>query len=108
MCRKEQRGRTFEAILDQVKAENCESIMQRARFANRVAKLVAGNSRLKAYRVKHGALRALASRFPDRVQISHDPRQPEFVVVSSLITLRGLHVPREVFEGQSLDQHLGA
>jgi hypothetical protein len=108
MREKHNSRRTFRTILTDLEAANTTRLMERARLANRLAKSVAGRPRSNAYRVKHSALRALTSRLPDRVQISRDPSQPEFVVVSSLITLRGLHVPKEVFEGQSLDHNLAA
>ena len=99
MRRNEHRERTFGAILNQVEAENCERMMQRARLANRVAKVVVGSPRLKAYRIKHKALTEMVSRFPDRGYVRPDPQLAEFVIVTSLVTPWGLHAPSEVFGG---------
>ena len=107
MRKKHNGRRTFRTILTHLEADNSSRLMERAGLANRLAKSVEGRSRSKAYRVKHSALKALASRFPDRVRISNDPRQPEFLVVNSLTTLRGLHAPKEVLE-QALEGHLFA
>ena len=106
--REKHNGRqTFRTILTHLEADNSARLMERAGLANRLAKSVEGRSRSKAYRVKHSALRALTSCFPDRVLISHDPRQPQFLVVNSLTTFRGLHAPKEVL-GPALDEHPAA
>jgi hypothetical protein len=96
---KEHGGRTFRTILDQVDAENCERIMERARLANRLAKSVEGSSRRRAYAVKHGALKALALGFSHRVYISRDHMRPHLLVVICLTRAWGLHAPEEVFQG---------
>lgn len=100
---KEHGGRTFRAILDQVEAQNCERIMERARLANRLAKSLEGGSRHRAYAVKHRTLKALALGFPHRIQISRDRSQPDLWVVSSVTKAWGLHAPDEVFEREQFN-----
>jgi hypothetical protein len=108
MRRKHNFRPTFRTILTQLEVDNSSRLMERARLANRLAKSLEGRSRSKAYRVKHRALRALASSFPNRVCIHHDPRLPEFLVVESLTNRCGLHAPREALELQSLDDRIAA
>jgi hypothetical protein len=103
----EMRGRehaaTFKRILKQVETGNCERIMERARLANRLAKLVEGSSRHRAYAVKHRALKALALGFPRRVYVSRDRIRPHLLVVKCLTNAWGLHAPEEVFEGRQFN-----
>jgi hypothetical protein len=100
---RKQGRRTFRMILDQVEAENYEKIMEHARRANRLAKLLEGPSRSKAYRIKHRALKGLASSFPHLVYVHIDRRTPGFVLVDSLTRVWGLHAPYSVFEAWQQD-----
>ena len=75
-----QKQRTFDEILTQVATGNVHRLLDRARTANRLAKLLTGKARASAYSVKHDALTALASRFPNRVTISNDPRAAELLM----------------------------
>ena len=104
---KEHGARTFRAILDHVEAENSERIMERARLANRLAKMVEGRPRYKAYGVKHRALKALAISMPHRVNISRDRVRPHLFVVNCVKIAWGLHTPYEVFEGHRFDKPVG-
>jgi hypothetical protein len=96
---------TFKAIVDMVEATNGEELMKRAQLANRLAKLVEGPSKQRAYAVKRRALRALAQRFPHRVYINRDPVRPHLLLVNSLARPWGLHAPVELFDGYQLNDH---
>ena len=89
---------TFERLLAQTAPDNAGRLMHRARMANRLAKTVrSSRARTLAYQVKTDALVALRTRFPDRVTLRTDVRQPSMVVVAVPAARFGLHAPRENF-----------
>jgi hypothetical protein len=71
--------------------------MERARIANRLAKMVNGQARDQAYRVKTAALVTLSERFPERVNLSYDPETPAYLIVRVAETQFGLHAPVSKF-----------
>ena len=83
----------FRHIVNGLEEEHSARLMQRARTANRLAKVLRGASRRNAYAVKHRALAGLVAMLPDRTYISEDTRQPEFLVVGLSATHSGLHMP---------------
>lgn len=89
--------RTFSSILDSVASANSMKLMERARLANRIAKSLRGEARVRAYAVKHGSLLVLKAKFPDRVRVVNDFNTPQFVVVESKTVRFGLHAPEELF-----------
>lgn len=84
---------TFRQILKNTEAGNSRKLMSRARKANRVAKIVRGRGRKKAYDVKHRALGFLVERMPGRASVHCDLELADFVVVKLKETRRGLHYP---------------
>lgn len=98
MARDRVHSRTFKTVLRHSSVANSVRLMERARLANRIAKMVKGRSRTKAYQVKHRALIALAARLPRSVEIKPDPSLPEFVIVNALDG-HGLHLPRITLSG---------
>jgi hypothetical protein len=97
MKRRNRNAPTFKRLLAQTAPNNAGRLMNRARTANRLAKTVRGRARTLAYRVKTDALVALRSRFPERVTLRADTRQPRMVVVAVTAARFGLHAPRENF-----------
>lgn len=98
--------RSFANILEQVASQNSARLIARARLANRLAKSGEGRSRAKAYQIKNQALKAFASRFPDRVFIERDPNQPWLFLVHFRSTQWALHMPSYVMikeHGQNAD-----
>ncbi len=91
------RQRTFRSILDNVASENAVRLMGRARIANRIAKALRGESRMRAYAVKHETLLSLTRVFPERVRIVNDITTPRFVLVKTATTRFGLHAPAHLF-----------
>jgi hypothetical protein len=89
--------RGFRNILRSVASENAVRLMGRARIANRVAKSLHGESRVRAYAVKTQALLRLTSRFPERVWVVNDFNTPRFVLVKVPIFRFGLHAPSYMF-----------
>ncbi|HXQ37507.1 MAG TPA: hypothetical protein VN843_26080 [Anaerolineales bacterium] len=89
--------RTFQRIVDSVALENAMRLTGRARLANGIAKTLSGDSRLRAYAVKHQTLLTLKAKFPDRVRIVTDFKTPRFVLVESRSLHFGLHAPEQLF-----------
>ena len=75
------RRTTFNEMLAQVARQDAESLMTRARLANRLAKSLQGRARTRAYSVKHAALAALTESFPGSTRVTIDPVLPDFVLV---------------------------
>ena len=95
------KAQTFNQILKQLETQNAERLIEKARTANRLAKLAPGShARHRAYRVKVAALLHLRRRFPTRTSVLTDPRIPSFVIVeyaSPQSGVRcGLHAPARV------------
>ena len=89
---------SFGNVLALVELQNLETIMERARRANRLAKTLVGRHKRKAYRVKHQALKALATKFPHHIYVNNDPRRRGVLLVNSLTKVWALHAPDFVFE----------
>jgi hypothetical protein len=98
MKRRNGKAPTFEQLLAQTAPHHAGRLMHRAHMANRLAKTVrSSRSRTLVYQVKTDALVALSTRFPDRVALRADARQPRMVVVAVPAARFGLHAPRENF-----------
>jgi hypothetical protein len=91
MC--QQRRYTFKTILRQLAPENMNRLMERARLANRLAKISRNRARSIAYDVKAEALTALSRHFPEKVRFKMDPYLPSFMVVFIVEAKFGLHTP---------------
>jgi hypothetical protein len=85
--------RTFSEMLRGLEEIHSETLMRRARKANRIARSVRGKSRRNAYEVKVRALSFLVERMPDRTDIRKDIVLTDFVVVELKGTNKGLHFP---------------
>lgn len=85
--------RTFSQILNETKTANCETLMHKARTANRIAKRTRGRNRRIAYEVKADALQFLVEKMPNRVSVRRDIKLTEFAVVELLGEQSGLHTP---------------
>lgn len=96
--------RTFEQILAQVASGNANRLLNRARAANRLAKSLTGKARASAYSVKHDALAALASRFPDRVTVNCDARASELLIINLNDARFGLHIPADEYSSRRIAQ----
>jgi len=83
----------FKEILEQIGKKNSESLMLKARLANRLAKKSDGRNRRNAYRVKAVALCSLIQKLPGRIRISKDVGLTDFVVVALNDEYSGLHLP---------------
>jgi hypothetical protein len=92
-----QKKRTFDEILTQVAPGNVHHLLNRARTADRLAKSLTGKARASAFSVKHDALTTLASRFPNRVTVSNDPRAVELMVINFNEARFGFHIPVSEF-----------
>ncbi|MBC7798029.1 MAG: hypothetical protein H7Z37_14240 [Pyrinomonadaceae bacterium] len=92
-------NRTFSQILTQVAANNMQTLMTRARTANRLAKTsTVSGAKARAYQVKVHALEGLKQNFPDKVKIQRDWRcGPRFVLVRIAERRFGLHAPAKIF-----------
>jgi len=92
---------TFKNILERAAGENAERLLERARTANRLAKIVTNShSRRRAYRVKTDALHRLRESFPAQTRVFTDARIPSFVVVqynTGTTRPRSLHAPAAEF-----------
>ncbi|MGI8543459.1 MAG: hypothetical protein ACR2MD_08255 [Aridibacter sp.] len=84
---------TFSDILKQTARTNSETLMAKARTANRVAKRSRGRNRRKAYEVKAKILKFLVENMPNKIRVSEDFRLTEFVVISLEKESSGLHTP---------------
>jgi hypothetical protein len=93
------RKKTFKQLLSQTAATNRETLMRRARAANRLAKSTSGKSRQRSYHVKHKALFSLVQKFGTETSIQVDPKTPEMLVVVVDDTGFGLHAPKSLFNG---------
>lgn len=83
---------TFTQIMTQVADKNLQSLMTRARTANRLAKTVKGRPQRRAYDVKTNVLIALNKNFPEKVKVERDYKiHGEFVVVAVKSQRFGLH-----------------
>ena len=88
--------RTFNQMLSGLEGRHSETLMRRARKANRIAKITRGRSRRAAYEVKAKALSFLVDRMPERADVRKDIVLTDFVVVELKGTCRGLHCPVSV------------
>jgi hypothetical protein len=88
-----QMRRTFSQILAEVEKGNSETLMKKARLANRLAKRSRGRQRQAAYHVKSNALNSLVHKMPTRVDIRKDIVLTDFVVIELKNTNEGLHFP---------------
>jgi RNA:NAD 2'-phosphotransferase (TPT1/KptA family) len=88
-----QTKRTFNEMLRGLEKTHSETLMRRARKANRIAKTVRGKNRRNAYEVKSRALSFLVRHMPERTDIRKDIVLTDFVVVELKGTNRGLHFP---------------
>jgi hypothetical protein len=90
---------TFESILADVEKSNLDLLMNRARTANRLAKVASDSAmRRGAYRVKHNALHAIEAHFPERVRVSKDPQYGTFFFSVKVTGSRfALHAPATRF-----------
>lgn len=94
----QKRGKqTFRNILTHVGSSNASRLMGRARLANKLAKSLRGQPRLRAYSLKSLALLELTARFPEQVQVLDDRSSPRFVLVSARQGRFGLHAPARLF-----------
>lgn len=89
---------SFGRILNDVASGNARALMERARTANKLAKVLRGRSRWRAYAVKTRAVLGLTNGFPDRMRVLKDNKTPGFVVVRVTATDFGLHVPSDLFQ----------
>lgn len=89
--------KNFKDLLQQVTQNNVEKLIDRARTANRMAKLLKGKARISAYAVKHNALVSLAYRFPEQVSIERDLVQTELLIINFKKSRSGLHIPKNEF-----------
>src|SRR5215210_4395902 len=94
---RQDRKPTFKEILNQVAAGNVNRLINRARTANRLAKLTCGKARRSAYCVKNDVLVTITCRFPDRVTIRKDLRTTELFVINFKKPGFGLHIPASEF-----------
>jgi len=86
---------TFNQILKQTERKNSETLMAKARLANRLAKQAKGENRKNAYAVKSNALLFLVNKMPRKVNISKDFRYDDHVLVTLRGKQFGLHLPKE-------------
>jgi hypothetical protein len=86
---------TFSEILQKTSAQNSENLMAKARLANRLAKLLNGKNRRKAYNIKSQTLCGLIKSLPHNVNVIKDIKLTEFVVVELKTEQSGLHLPIE-------------
>lgn len=84
---------TSKEDLEQIGKKNSESLMLKARLANRLAKKSDGRNRRNAYRVKASALYSLVQKLPGRIRISEDVGLTDFVVIALNDDYSGLHLP---------------
>ena len=92
--------RTFNQMLSGLESKHSETLMRRARRANRIAKITSGRSRRNAYAVKARTLSYLVDRMPGRTDVRKDIVLTEFVVVELKGTCRGLHCPVSMINAQ--------
>jgi hypothetical protein len=102
------RQHTFAFIMQQVEAPNSARLIERARTANRLAKLSYGKSKAKAYQVKNQALRAFTSKFPNEALVAFDPLKPWLLLIHFRMTPWALHTPDQGFKQEPGDAHLAA
>ena len=91
---------TFNQMLSGLESKHSETLMRRARKANRIAKITRGRSRRAAYDVKAKALSFLVHRIPERADVRKDIVLTDFVVVELKGTCRGLHCPVSMISGR--------
>lgn len=91
------RRKTFNELLANLELQNAQSLIARARVANRLAKTASGSSRAAAYKIKSQAARALINKIPTRIKLRKDkrPAMKNFVVVEFRGAKLSLHVPQE-------------
>lgn len=90
---------TFSDILKQTARTNSETLMAKARTANRLAKRSRGRNRRNAYEVKAKILKFLVKNMPNKVRVLEDYRLDEFVVVRLEKQSSGLHTPISNLQG---------
>lgn len=91
--------RTFSETLKTLAQENSEKLMTKAQTANRLAKLLKGKNRRKAYRIKSASLCGLIKSLPQKVNVCKDLKLNDFVVVELKTAQSGLHLPIEKLQG---------
>lgn len=90
------RKTAFSEILKQTAAAHSETLMAKARLANRLAKRARGRNRQTAYGVKSSALSFLIKNMPETVRVAADVKLADFVVVELRREQSGLHLPVSV------------
>ena len=88
-----QRKPTFNKIVTAAEKSNSETLMKKARLANRLAKQSRGVQRKTAYAVKSNALQSLVRKMPNLLDVRKDIILTDFVVVELKNTNVGLHFP---------------
>lgn len=83
----------FSEILRKTADKNSQKLMAKARMANRLAKVLKGENRRRAYSIKSRTLCGLICNLPNTVNISRDFRLKDFVVVELKTQHSGLHLP---------------
>lgn len=86
----------FSEILKQAIAVHSETLMAKARLANRLAKRTRGRNKQTAYVVKSNALSFLVKNMPETVRVAEDIKLTDFVVVELRREHSGLHLPISV------------
>ncbi len=86
---------TFQQILNKAEDRNLQSLIAKARTANRLAKTASsGKTKQTAYQVKANALRGLKRNFPQQVSVENDWKHGSGIVLIEVASKGfGLHAP---------------
>lgn len=86
---------TFQQILNQTQDRNLQSLIIKARTANRLAKTASSfKTKQTAYKVKINALSGLKRNFPQQVLIENDWKHGSNIVLVAIASKNfGLHAP---------------